>query len=506
MEDEETAHLSVIGSIEAEPSAERAIKNPWHSRPLDVHRWTNHAELITVLDAVWHKHCAALAGKRRSGPKPKQSLRNQLRVLLLDLYVAWLEDPDLSIGVSMSMNDWDIWSRYNKLGIAKKIVFLIHLLHKAGLIDMARGSYSGPNAPGNRITRIRAAEPLRAMFRAANAIRADVYQVEGQECIIMKGGDGEEAKLIEYKDTPETNRMRAELQAYNQLLADTFIDIPLLDHPCIVREDGGRVLVDPYHQFVRRIFSRGSWGCNGRFYGPWWQQIGSEWRSRVFINDTPTVEVDFKGLHVQLLSARKGVVLEGDPYELPGGLIPGVPDDVQRVIIKKLVLTALNARTRKAAFASFREGFPTGHGAKRLTDKVLETLLLRFIEKHPHLEDALCTDQGIGLMNLDAQIAELVLRHFTNLGIPVLSVHDSFIIDYRKVGMLKDVMAKASRQVTGQALPVAGYGPGLDEWDAPIYVLQHFEAWRETERVSGYLQRMRNWEERKGKLIKHTRA
>lgn len=114
--------------------------------------------------------------------------------------------------------------------------------------------------------------------------------------------------------------------------------------------------------------------------------------------------------------------------------------------------------------------------AKRLSNKVLETLLFRFIEKHPHLEWAICTDQGIGLMNLDAQIAELVLRHFTKLGIPVLSVHDSFIIDYRKVGMLKDVMAKASRQVAGQALPVEGYRLGLDEWDAPIYVLQDFEA------------------------------
>lgn len=476
-----------------------AIADPWHSRPLDVHRWTDHPELITVLDSVWQDHCSALAEKGRSGPKPKQDFRYQLRVLLLDLYVAWLEDPDLSIGVSMSENDWHIWSRYNALNISKKIIDLIHLLHGVGLINMARGSYSGPYARTNRITRIRAAEPLRVMFRAAKATRDDVYQIASQECIILKGGDGEEAKLAEYEDTPETNRMRAEVTAYNRLLAETFIDIPLLDHPWIER-DGKRVAIDRHHQFVRRIFSRGDWGCNGRFYGPWWQQIGSDWRSKIFINDTPTVEVDYKGLHVQILSAEKGVVLDGDPYELPANLIPGAPPELQRTVVKKLVLTALNARTRKAAFASFREGFPAGHMAKGMTNAELEALLTRFIDKHPQLAEAICTDQGIRLMNLDARIAEIVLRYFTRRGIPVLSVHDSFIISYGRVKALKRAMAVAARLVAGRALPVEAKGPGLDEMDDPEMRLD-FACWRETERAGGYLDRLTGWEEKKGRLV-----
>ena len=481
---------------------EKRILDPWHSRPLDVHRWTDHPELMTVLDSVWQAHCSALAIKGRSGPKPKQDFRYQLRVLLLDLYVAWLEDPDLSIGVSMSENDWHIWSRYNALNISKKIIELIHLLQRVGLIDMARGSYSGPYARTNRITRIRAAEPLRAMFQAARATRDDVYQVAGQECIILKGGDGEEAKLAEYEDTPETSRMRAEVTAYNQLLANTFIDIPLLDHPWIEREDGKRVAIDRHHQFVRRIFSRGDWGCNGRFYGPWWQQIGSDWRSKIFINDTPTVEVDYKGLHVQILSAEKGVVLDGDPYELPANLIPGAPPALQRTVVKKLVLTALNARTRKAAFASFREGFPAGHMAKGMTNAELEALLTRFIEKHPQLEEAICTDQGIRLMNVDARIAEIVLRHFTCRGIPVLSVHDSFIIEYNRLLELKHVMSLASQKVLGKEVPVSASGPGRDEFqELPLDAQQDFEGWRETERSKAYLERLADWEMKRNKVI-----
>lgn len=503
---DDTAGLSVLHGIEEASQDDGRIKNPWHSRPLDVHRWSEHKELVGVVDQVWQAHCSELAETGRSGPKPVQDFRYQLRVLLLDLYVAWLEDPDLCIGVSMSENAWQTGSRYNALSISKKIIELIYLLHRFGLIVLSKGSYSGPLAPGNRTTRIRAAEPLRAMFRAAKATRDDVYQVEGQECIILKGGDGDDdSKLLWYEDTDETNRMRAELQAYNLLLADTFIDIPTLEEPWIERDDGrggkNRVLIDHHHHFVRRIFSRGDWGLNGRFYGPWWQQIGSDWRAEIFINDTPTVEVDYKGLHVHILSAEKDVVLQGDPYELPEWTIPGAPAKLQRTVIKKLVLTALNARDLRSACAAFRDSFSESHMAKEMTNKELEALLTRFIEKHPHLEDCLCTDQGIRLMNVDARIAEIVLRRLTAAHIPVLSVHDSFIIDYTRVEQLKWTMMLASNQVTGQVLPTDQYDQGLDDFSKELKANLNFETWRETARSEGYLLRLKNWEEKKGRVI-----
>lgn len=96
-------------------------------------------------------------------------------------------------------------------------------------------------------------------------------------------------RLVEYEDTEETRRMRGELTAYNDLLARTFIDIPSLEDPWIVCQDSAgqdiRVGIGPRYQHVRRIFSRSSWDMNGRFYGPWWQGLSSEWRSQIFIND-----------------------------------------------------------------------------------------------------------------------------------------------------------------------------------------------------------------------------
>lgn len=404
----------------------------------------------------------------------------------------------------MSENSWDAWSRYNKLGISKKIIELIHRLAKVNLVDLSKGSYSGPYGRGNRITRIRAAGALQEMFLGLTSSRDDVHQADGQECIILKDGEGEEARLLEYVDTDETTRMRSDLEAYNALIAETCIDVPTLEGPWVIRKDRFgkevKVPVGHHHKFSRRIFSRGRWDLNGRFYGPWWQQISKEMRSRIFINDRPTVEIDFKGLHLAIIAAQQGLEIEGDPYELPAGTVPGNAEELQRDLVKQLVLTCLNAGSEKAAFKSFRDGWPAGHQAKKLSDEQLVKVLGRFIEKHPWSKASLGTDVGITLMNIDAKIAEHVLRHFTALGIPVLCIHDSFIIDYRFAGQLRAAMTAASREVVGIPLTVSG-AAGLDDFFRNHHcgVVRDFITRHRRGITEAYRERLRAWETLKGR-------
>lgn len=161
--------------------------------------------------------------------------------------------------------------------------------------------------------------------------RDDITRIEAEECIVLKDGLtwGDGSKLIDYKYTEKTNRMREELRAYNRVLCNSFIDVPTRDEAVITRTDSYgkefKQALDHNHHFVRRMFSRGSWELNGRFYGAWWQLVPSGLRKEIYINDTPTVEVDFKGLHVSFLSAEQGVELDGDPYLLGGLTLPGVP-------------------------------------------------------------------------------------------------------------------------------------------------------------------------------------
>jgi hypothetical protein len=79
----------------------------------------------------------------------------------------------------------------------------------------------------------------------------------------------------------------------------------------------------------------------------------------------------------------------------------------------------------------------------------LNNLVDKIEARHPFLDALLFSDQGIGLMNIDAQIADLVHRHFTAQAVQVLSIHDSFIVDCCRVGELIRVMQDAAKRVTG---------------------------------------------------------
>ena len=478
------------------------IDDPWHSRPIDVHRWADHPGVAEVVGPLWDAHFSDFDASGRSGPKPKTSFKQQFRALILDLYVAWKTDPELSIGVPMSANGWNTHSRYNAIGLSKKMIPIIDRAHRAGLIDRAPGSYSGPYGLGNRNTRIRAAELLREVFGQVTFEREDIGRHPEQECVILKDGE----QQLEYEDTDETRAMRERLTAYNALLRATFIDIPTLDEPFIERTvatgpDEGkveRVAIADDQKFVRRIFSRGRWDLNGRFYGPWWQQVGTEWRAQIFINDVPTVEIDFKGLHVNLLSLEQGVLLEGDPHTLPPSAMPGVPATLQRTIIKTLVLKAINAPDKASAFKSFRQDWPTGHMAKGLTNRQLEGLIDVFLEQHPYLGGKVCADHGIRLMYVDSCITDHVLTAATHESLPFLGIHDSFIVPYDRVLRLKELMRDASTRITGADLPVEATHPGLDEME-PEYALDYAQ-WRQTPRSAGYLRRLAAHEERHGLL------
>jgi len=135
----------------------------WNSEPLDVHRWSDHPEIKTLCDYLYTSADIAsleLQGNR----KPKRTVKESLRVLILDLYVKWLKDPSISIGFSKTKKSYKVGSRYNGLYIPQKIIEVEDLLVHAGYIEELPYYHSKTGQGRSYTTRIRHTKALRDLF------------------------------------------------------------------------------------------------------------------------------------------------------------------------------------------------------------------------------------------------------------------------------------------------------------------------------------------------------
>ena len=448
----------------------------WNSEPFDVHTWSDHPEIKALCGHLYDEAGLSVL-ESKGNRKPKRTVRESLRVLILDLYVKWLKDPSISIGFSKGNGAYTVGSRYNALFISRKIVDVEELLVEAGYIEELKPFHNDDPRSQNYTTRIRHSKALRDLFARLTLDLHDIDTHANEECIILHDKyvddpDDDTIRKIEYsdKDLPEDelvllDTLRSQLQAYNALLKRTFIDIPSYTSSTFTRiiskgRNKGRkqvISLGPDNKFVVRVFNeglKGHWKRGGRFYRGWWQQIDKEDRSKIYINDKPTLEVDFKAFHPNLLSNELGVRLADDPYDLGKLILPDVVTTLeeQRAYVKLLVLMGINADGDKKAYQAFRNSDRQDKVANSLTNIQLGGLLKGFINKHPQFKDILCTGQALRLMNVDSQIANLVIDHFTQKDIPVLCIHDSFIIQHDKEPELRRILDQATHQVTNYTI------------------------------------------------------
>ena len=87
------------------------------------------------MDQIWNDFLAThFPDSTGRGKRPKGPKKQQFKVLLLDLYVAWREDPDLLLGVSLRKGSYKAGSRYNKLHIGEAIIDVILHLEEIALV------------------------------------------------------------------------------------------------------------------------------------------------------------------------------------------------------------------------------------------------------------------------------------------------------------------------------------------------------------------------------------
>ena len=293
---------------------------------------------------------------------------------------------------------------------------------------------------------------------------------------IRKGKKSETEKFeLPVQETGDVVRMRENLEYINGRLSEHCFHLDLSDeHYMDLRaelalkarqerveadEDGTSSDTEPvaaddmqfaslqlHNVQMRRVFARGSMQKGGRFYGGWWQGIPSLHRPHIRIDGHKTIEVDYSGVAIRIISAMVGRPLPADidPYDigLPGWL---GSSDPRRKTVKKAVNALINDedgvysvnKTDQAVMGVDAEEF------KRLLQKT-----------HPLIFDRLADGIGLQAQYIDSQVAETVMLEMLKDDIVVLPIHDSFRVRAGYADWLSEVMKAAFRDVAGAAVSV----------------------------------------------------
>jgi len=443
--------------MEAAMATRRQLMN---SAWFDVKKWSDHKNVSRVADML-------MADLNLNGSKYK----NCLAVIVLNLYSAWRADPNGYVAYSRDETKYvngqrNFTPRFgftvmtNTVEALSNNGYIEHHIGSNRMWDPVEEEFYG------FMSRMRATEKLirvivkhRIKVRMINRLNDNDYILQRAEIIKvkkeLKGKKTKTGKIrtttikikndikIDESNVPEhVNRSRKILYAYNKLLSETYIDV---DTEHLMRKDRAALKKKQYNldltrKQVYRIFSNGKWTQGGRFYRAWWIECPKALRKYIIINGNSTVELDYSGVHIQLLYAIQGInyaARNEDPYRLEG--FP------HRKLNKLVLLTAINAQNDKDAVKATwsqirKDKLLMEYGLS--SHKPLHDILEALKRKHHEIQDCIASGYGIKLQYIDSQIAERIVEYFTTRKIPILTVHDSFIVESITWRTLEDVMKR----------------------------------------------------------------
>ena len=422
------------------------------SRPLDVHRWSDYPELNRCHSELANEIEAREGRKRSRTAQEAKRFKDALRILVLDLYGAWKTDPALQIGISLRSNDYSAGTRYAKLFLSfRQFKAAYEGLRDCGYlqVDKRGGRYRASGKAWN--TKIRATQKLIELLTQKAKIHPfRIVRASSAETILLKN---EQKQLIEYPDTAATSKMRENLERINRILLRHWTDLEITDDEFSQLQtrlagDTEREAIDFTRRTLHRVFNDGSFEKDGRFYGGWWQNVPKEYRRYITINNKPTVELDYSGLHPRILYGLAGLQPPKDPYLI--GIEPK-HRDLAKVALNAIINVGSGRISRAEGYDPSKVGMEW-----REFLQVIE-------EAHKPIAQFFRVGYGLRLQFLDSQMAEQVLLHFGQNDIPCLPVHDSFVMHHGYEDELEQVMQEAFRIVVGGNVPIKAKLTSIEE-------------------------------------------
>jgi len=397
-------------------------------------------------------------------PGSTKHTRQALKTTIMNLLEA--DQQGKCVAVSRRTADYTHNKRYGQLHWRRQVVTpILDRMEERGWTHQWIGFKNHETGVG-RVTRVEATDRLRE-YATTNLgetpLREVVAHLPWEEVIHLKNSN---KHLIGYKDTRDTRTWRGRLTKYNNLLNHTTLTLPHLttsssSTPSTVTGKNTPVMVGYPFDYVDkskqlyRVFNDSSFRRGGRFYGAAYQGLSGDQRATLLINGNPVKELDYSSLHLSMVYHLAGLHLPdgSDPYVL-------LDDPRTRKLGKVLSLIALNASSRGAAASAFLGELhqsrmsekPEKQELARRYDQLgysISDLYDSMLAEHHRVASSFSSGVGIKLQYEDSKLADKVLDHFTHRDIPVLGVHDSFIVEERQAADLEAKMMEVYEQRFG---------------------------------------------------------
>lgn len=302
-------------------------------------------------------------------------------------------------------------------------------------------------------TQFKLTKKMTALLHSYNITSYDVTIHDNTEFIFLRENkkktnnnkEGKEItykskKLLPYTDTQETNYRRDVLKDYYDIILWEWYDrvknayMPKdLRAKCIYNNEIGR---------------------GGRIYAPW-QNISSENRKKILIDDSPVVEIDLKSCSLRIAAHLLRLdIKQNDLYSINGHK----KEHVKPIVLQMLNMKASKGRTLNQLINDIAnswelkaiEGLVDTENIKMIARDIYE--YYNSDEMNKLSEKMFFKDKGMtDITPVETAMTIEIIKEFTDEGEVVLGIHDSFIVKQELTSRLILSIYKNYRKLVGKS-------------------------------------------------------
>ena len=417
--------MCIRDSTNADPTSDEESRdrrfNPWRFPKTD-----NAKQIVAdVIQQLQGYEIHFNRRKRKRKTADQVIFETSVSAIICDLIHHNLSQSAGGVAITRSHRILGRKSRYRPPAYNKKLPDLLDAMSSKEMAYVEQEIGYETSFGQSKQTTVRAGKRLVSRIAELNLIFDDLGVSKKQEVITLKSVKDDiwdNSKVVEYKDTADTDRYRDELHQINEWLCAAQIDYD--DN----QSDPDGPILDVNDRRLRRIFTRGRFDCGGRLFDGFWQLLGKKKRlESLFIDEEEIIELDYGQMSVRIIYGLCGAEPDADDqYD-----IPNFQDE--RSGIKKVFNAMLFADKRLSRMPKgVRQEFQSNHSVEQV---------MHAIERHhAPISHRFFTQIGHEAQFIESTILMEVLLKLKKEKIVALPIHDAVLVPRSYEDITKDIM------------------------------------------------------------------